>query len=141
MNRPPRAVKSRPAPLSIRLSDDERRRLEALAAGRPVSAYVKSVLFGAGVSPRRAFRQASDPKSLAALLARLGQSGLADSLKVLARQAEAGTLYADATLHARLLAACDDVRAMRAMLMQGLGKEVPPPVQSLSRLSGIGGWS
>lgn len=139
MSRRPRAVKPRPAPLSIRLRDDERRRLEALAAGRPVSTYVKSVLFGAAPSPRRAFRQAADPKSLAAVLARLGQSGLADSLKILARQAEAGTLYSDADLHARLLAACDDVRAMRALLMQGLGKEVPP-VTTRTDFGSLGAW-
>lgn len=114
----------RPAPLSIRLSDDERRRLEALAAGRPVSSYVKSVLFGTNLSLRRAFRHAADTQLLATLLARLGQSGLADSLRRIARQAEAGTLYCDAALHDQLRAACADVQAMRALLMQGLGKDV-----------------
>lgn len=139
MSRRPRAMKPRPAPLSIRLSDDEREALEALAAGRPVSSYVKSVLFGMAPSPRRAFRQAADPKSLAAVLARLGRSGLAESLKVLAAQAEAGTLYADAGLRARLREACEDVRAMRALLMQGLGKEVPP-VATRANFSDVGGW-
>lgn len=141
MSSRPRAVKPRPAPLSIRLNDDERRRLEALAAGRPVSTYIKSILFGAAPSPRRAFRQAADPKSLAALLARFGQSGLAENLTVLARQAEAGTLYCDASLHAQLRAACAEVRAMRVMLMQGLGKEVPP-ADTFAQLGGMGGgWS
>ena len=125
---------NRPAPLSIRLSDSERAALAAHAGSLPVSTYIKRVVFGrAATPPRRTARDIThDTELLGRCLAALGKSQLADSLARLARMAETGSLYCDPETLANLRRACDDVRTMRGLLMQGLGKELKslPPETS-----------
>jgi hypothetical protein len=107
------------------LSDVERAALMARAGNLPVSTYIKRSLFGgSGVPPRRTARVVTvDRELLGRCLAALGKSQIGDSLTRLARLAEAGSLYCDPRTLARLRRACDDVRAMRTLLMQALGKE------------------
>lgn len=130
----PRRGKRRDAPLSIRLSGAERSFLTAWAGQQPLSTYVKSVLFGS--EGRAVYRPDIDRQAVAQVLAMLGKSGLADSLARLARQAEAGTLYCDASLHAQLCNACSDVAALRALLMRALGKDTAPPAGDAFRRAG-----
>lgn len=118
---------TRPSPVSIRLSDAERSALVARAGQRPVSTYIKAILFGGGVPPRREARSVTpDREALGRVLAALGKSNLGDSLARLARQAETGALYCDPETLAGLRRAADDIRVMRVMLMQALGKEADP---------------
>ncbi|WP_067223100.1 hypothetical protein [Stappia indica] len=117
----------RRAPVSIRFSESERAALVARAGSRPVSTYIKGILFGGGVPPRREARSiAPDRELLGRVLAALGQSQLGDSLSRLARLAETGVLYCDPETLAGLRRASDDLRAVRVMLMQALGKEPDP---------------
>jgi hypothetical protein len=58
---------------------------------------------------------------LAEVLACLGSARLANNLNQLAKAANTGALYCDAETKAELIRACDDVRAMRLLLMEALG--------------------
>lgn len=128
----------RAPPFSLRLSFDERSRLERMAAGQPVAAYIKSVLF-AGDAPtqrKRSRTPVKNDKALAEVLACLGASRIANNLNQLAKHANSGSLYFDRETKAQINAACGDVRAMRQLLMQALGMrlgEEPPARQSTSQ--------
>ncbi len=111
--------KSRPAPFSIRLSEEEKAQLSREAAVRRVrlGTYIRSRLFDKG----QLQRSPVDYALLGQLLAALGNSELASSLCLLAVAAEQGALPVDETLENDLKTACEDVREMRATLVSALG--------------------
>ncbi|MCB1479910.1 MAG: hypothetical protein KDJ62_13780 [Rhodobiaceae bacterium] len=116
-------TKKRPSPLSIRLSDEERRALETRAGRMALSAYVKAVLFsGEADKPRRSPQPQIDQKLLAGVLGVLGRTNLAASLSTLAREARSGNLIIEDQIADRLNAACDDIRQVRVLVMRALGK-------------------
>lgn len=113
----------RPAPFSIRLSPAERAVLRAQAGQVPLGTYLRGLVLGRSAGKRSARRSPSEGRSeVAQLLAQLGSSHIAESLSALASQAASGALLADAETAVRLRQACDEVSAMRAMLMQALGR-------------------
>lgn len=114
--------KNRPAPLSIRLSDDERAQLQDWAGRTPLSSYVKACLFE-GKKPRRAKAgdTAKDFEALARLLAALGKTDAFRNLDQLVQMAEAGTLELSDEHVQTILAACLCVTDMRNELMRALG--------------------
>ena len=111
-----------PPVLSLRLSQEERLRLEQEAGRMSLSAYARSRLFegestASSKSPRRVL---ADEKLLAQNLGRLGQSGIAASLEVLADAARLGALPVTPETESALHTACADIAAMKAMLMRAL---------------------
>lgn len=117
--------KKRKPPFSLRLSKDERLRLEAEAAGAPLGAYIKAKLIG-GSSPilvkrRQTGYPVEDRKSLAQALALLGQSRIANNLNQLAHAANIGALPMTPETEAELVAALRDVRRMRHLLLAAVG--------------------
>lgn len=116
-------TKKRPSPLSIRLSDEERRALETRAGRMALSAYVKAVLFGEGTDkPRRSPQPQMDQKLLAGVLGVIGRTNLAASLSTLAHEARSGNLIVEDQIADRLNAACDDIHQVRVLVMRALGK-------------------
>jgi hypothetical protein len=115
----------REAPFSIRLTRAERARLESQASGLAIAAYVKGVLFSETAPQRFARGKApvKDHTALAAVLARLGQTRIANNLNQLARAAHAGVLPVDDDTRAQLSEAYREVREIRALLLRGLGVE------------------
>lgn len=114
---------SRPAPFSMRLSDTERKQLEAQAGSIPLASYIKSVVL-ADAAPK--YRKRSKPpvaeqQLLAEILARLGASRTASNLNQIAKSMNQGTLVIDVELEADLKKACAEVAWMRATLMAALG--------------------
>ena len=116
----------RPPPFSLRLSFEERAKLEARAGALPLASYIKSVVLDGDAPAYRQRRKPAeaDQKLLAEVLACLGSTRLANNLNQLAKAANSGALYCDAATTAELTRACDDVRAMRLLLMQALGLKV-----------------
>lgn len=113
----------RPAPFSIRLSTAEKAVLQAQAGQVPLGTYVRGLILGQSAGKRSARRAPSHERSeVAQVLAQLGQSRIAESLSALASQAAMGGLLADTETAARLRQTCDEVSAMRGMLMQALGR-------------------
>ncbi|WP_152613054.1 hypothetical protein [Tateyamaria sp. ANG-S1] len=74
--KPKRSVRRSVSPLVIRLTEEERARLEELAAGMTLSAYVRACVFGqeAKRRKRRPKDAVADKKAAAEALAPLGQS-------------------------------------------------------------------
>lgn len=120
--KPANAPAKRPAPFSIRLSDEDRARLENEAGGAPLGAYIKAKVLGESpLRLRRSGVSVQDREALAKVLALLGGSRLSSNLNQLAYAANIGSLPVTPETEAELLAAIGDVRFMRALLLQALG--------------------
>jgi hypothetical protein len=127
----------REAPFSLRLTREERLALERAAGCTPLAAYIKSLLFaGASVRSSRSRAPVKDHRALAEVLACLGATRIASNLNQLAKAANSGSFYFDQETKAQLGSACEDVRAMRQLLMRALGMklgEEPPAQESTSQ--------
>lgn len=115
-----------PAPLSLRLTQEERETLEQAAKGQTLSAYVRQRLFGTDVKLEgRVGEIRLSPmerqKLLAQILAELGSSRIGKSLAELAEAAQVGILPLSPDVLSEIRAACAHVRDLRAMLLRGLG--------------------
>ena len=109
-------------PFSIRLTQEERERLELEAKGKPLSVYIRERLLGDGMSPRKLRRKsAPDQALLAKVLGMLGQSRLANNLNQIAKAAHIGVIVLTPALIDDLEQACRDIRMMRDALLTALG--------------------
>ncbi len=108
-------------PISIRLTPEERGRLESWAGRRSLSDYVRARLFDKEIRARRVHIPKNDARELAQALAKLGQSELAGSLRELRDAARTGALPVTPETEKALLAACDAVYQLRCELMRALG--------------------
>ncbi len=121
--------KKRTPPFSLRLTFEQRARLEQDAAGSSLSAYIHERLFGVDAPPARRKRGKSpvkDQQAIAELLAKLGQSRLSSNLNQLARLANMGALPVTPETETAIIEAAEDVAAMRKLLIEALGLEVTP---------------
>ncbi|MCI4646174.1 MAG: MobC family plasmid mobilization relaxosome protein [Hyphomonadaceae bacterium] len=119
----PQKTTSRAAPFSLRLSAEERRRLEARADGLPLGAFIKGRLFdekarGAARKPTKAIK---NPEALARALSLLGQSRIASNLNQLAKAANLGTLPLTPDVIDDVEEACRMVAEIRRLLIEALG--------------------
>ncbi|WP_237072522.1 hypothetical protein [Pseudaestuariivita rosea] len=122
-NAPTSKRKKRPAPFSLRLTENERAVLERKAGALPLAAYVKSVVLDEKAPRYRKRRRApeADQQLLAHILARLGASDTHRNLQQIAQAVQDGTLLLDDDTHASLTVAIAEVAWMRVTLMQALG--------------------
>lgn len=114
---------TKPTPFSLRLSFDERARLEQDASGMALGAYIRDRLFGDDAAPRqtRGHFPVRDYAALGRVLAALGQSRLSNNLNQLAKAVNTGSLPVTPETEADLRQACKDVQAMRRDLLIALG--------------------
>ena len=113
-------------PFSLRLTFEERARLEQLAGDEPLGAYIKRKVFdGKGAGTKRALSRTRKPikdeQKLAHVLAMLGQSRLANNLNQLAKAAHIGTLPVLPDTEREIRKACADIALMRRELLRALG--------------------
>ncbi|WP_112322023.1 plasmid mobilization relaxosome protein MobC [Oceanibium sediminis] len=120
---PARLSSQKPKPFSLRLSFDERARLEQDASGMALGAYIRDRLFGDDAAPRqtRGHFPVKDYAALGRVLAALGQSRLSNNLNQLAKAVNTGSLPVTPETEADLRQACKDVQAMRSDLLIALG--------------------
>lgn len=113
-----------PPPFSMRLTPEERARLDMLRGNKPLSAYIREQLFGDDAAPRKRGGNSpvQDAEALGRVLGTLGQSRLSSNLNQLAKAVNSGSLPVTPETEADLAAACRDVSAMRADLLRALGK-------------------
>lgn len=111
----------------MRLSPEERKRLEREAGETPLATYIKFRLFN-NLPPLSTFaatrpggRPATDTQLIAKLLAALGDSRLASNLNQLAKSANMGTIDLGPEVETELLEACAAVKSMRRDLITALG--------------------
>lgn len=113
----------RKAPLSLRLSDDERRRLQNAAQGVSLGAYIKAKLFDQPLDtiPSRNRAPIKDHTSLSKVLAWFGASRLPQNLNQLAKAANTGSLPILPETETALKRACDEVRDICRLIRAALG--------------------
>ena len=118
---------AKPKPFSLRLSREERTRLDAMAGDRPLGLFIREKLLG-DLAEKRAYRSrrpSADKHALARALSLLGESRLASNLNQIAKAVHLGTLPVGPDLEAELKAACADIQMMRDALIAALGPEPP----------------
>ncbi|WP_022694747.1 hypothetical protein [Ponticaulis koreensis] len=116
-NTQPKPRRKRLPPLSIRVTEDEKKRLEKLAGDQSINAYVRSKILG-----DKSKRNAPYRETLARLLARMGETEIGPSLRTLARSAEIGALIVDAETKAQLNTALVALITMRQELIKALSR-------------------
>lgn len=116
------------SPLTLRLTPEERVRLEELAAGMTLSAYVRACVFAEDVKLRKTRPKdiVEDKKAAAEALALLGQSRIASNLNQLAYHANIGALIVGEAEKTQIAEANVHLAAIRTLLMQALGKKMRP---------------
>lgn len=124
----PKTTRTAMSPLTLRLTPEERARLEELAAGMTLSAYVRACVFAEDAKLRKTRPKdiIEDKKAAAEALALLGQSRIANNLNQLAYHANIGALITGEVEKAQIAEANDHLAAIRALLMQALGKKKRP---------------
>ncbi|MEL6708616.1 MAG: hypothetical protein AAFP79_10055 [Pseudomonadota bacterium] len=115
-------------PFSIRLTFEERARLERAAGNKPLGEYIRLKLLGEDAKARKAVRRPkNDQKTLAQILAALGSSSLGPSLRELAHAAKLGALAESPETVSEINAACADISAIRSQLISALGLKPDGP--------------
>lgn len=114
---------TKPSPFCLRLSTEERTRLEREAAGLSLGEYVRQRIFDESLPKRRTRGKfpVKDHQALSQIIGQLGRLRLSQNLNQIAIAANTGTLDLSPETLAVLLEACADVREMRSLLMRALG--------------------
>ena len=119
-----RGKRSSVPPVTLRLTAEERARLEELATGMTLSAYIRACVFSKEERrrKRRPKDAVADKKAMAEALALLGQSRIANNLNQLAKAVNIGSLPVVEETERDIRRACADVAAMREELLRALGQ-------------------
>lgn len=118
------ATRKRPAPLSIRLSACERKRLEKLAGDQPLSRFIKERIFA---DSRLSDAEIMDRyEMLARILSALGESDVFSNLDVISQNIKNGNLVLNDELEEQIATTCLLVLEMRNDLIRALGLKPPP---------------
>jgi len=109
-------------PFSLRLTFEERKQLNHDAGNMPLGAYIREQLLETTAPRKRCFRQpVQNEKLLAQLLTELGQSRLSNNLNQLAKASHKNALPLTPKARQELEQAAQDIRDMKAYLVQALG--------------------
>lgn len=120
------ARKKYPSPFSLRLTEDERRMLEVAAAGQPLAAYIRWLIFKdtTPVLPKKRTREIAanpDRQELAKILGTLGKSKISQNINQLAKAANSGSLPVNLEVIEELNNACAAVKWIRETLIKAIG--------------------
>jgi hypothetical protein len=115
-----------PPPFSMRFTKEERKSLELAAAGRPLAAYIRWLIFKEDMPemPKKRTRgetASQDHKQLAQLLGALGQSRIASNINQLAKAANSGSLPVSKEIINALNESVAAIHWMRETLIKGMG--------------------
>lgn len=115
--------------ITCRVTEEEYERLERDAAGTSISDHMRACFFGDSAPVRRTRGKfpVKDHKLIAQLLAKLGDSRIANNLNQLARLANTGSLPVTPETEETLRLVCRYVADVRRLLLQALGLSVGPP--------------
>lgn len=105
--------------VTIRITEDEFDQLVADSEGMSQSAYIRQCLFGNKASKRVV--PEADRLLLAQILAKLGESRIANNLNQIAYHANCGSLVLDDVTIEEINEACFQVAWMRTQLIEALG--------------------
>lgn len=117
----PRAQKKATTPISLRLTDEERADLVARAGTRTLSSYIRERLFEDDARGRKVQLPSYDKQMLGRILATLGQSGVANSLRELSEAARIGALPVSPETEQSIASVCAAIDSMCCSLIRALG--------------------
>lgn len=111
--------------VTLRMTPEERAKLEELAAGMTLSSYIRACVFAEETKrrKRRPLSAIEDKKAAAEALALLGQSRIASNLNQLAYHANIGALIVGDAEKSHIAEANEHLAAIRSLLMQALGRK------------------
>jgi hypothetical protein len=109
----------RPAPFSIRLTGEERTRLESEAQGTPLGTYIKSKALGEPATRRAGVIE--DRQALGQALALLGKTHYANNLNQLAHLANMGSLPLTPGVIEELEGTLRLIGEVRSLIVKALG--------------------
>jgi hypothetical protein len=114
-----------PTPFSIRLTDEERAKLDALAGDMPMADYVRTRLFDTP-SPRHHKMRRFDVNQslLKKLLRELGRQHISSRLHLIMNSIDDGDLEVDDKLELELHYLCSELRHLRRNIRKALGDEL-----------------
>lgn len=114
--------RTRPAPLSLRLTPEDRQRLERDAAGMSLGSYIRWRLFDPDKPPPRQRGKApiKHHRALSEVVAKFGRSHIASNLNQLAKAANSGSLVVTPDVEADLREAIEHVADIRRLLIAAL---------------------
>jgi len=109
--------------VTLRLTDDELKKLKHAASGVSISAYIRKQLFGNEASLRKVRSRVpvKDQQALAQVLGLLGESRMANNLNQIAYEANCGSLLMDQATEDEIKMACASIAWMRVKLIEALG--------------------
>lgn len=126
--KPAREKKQKTVPLSIRVTSEEKARLEAMAGAQALSAYVRQRLLGEDAAAARPKRYRKKPQApgidhveVARLLGMFGRSELATSILALNLAIESGEWTPSPEIEDRIARACAQIHEIRLVLIHALG--------------------
>lgn len=109
-------------PFSIRLTLEERGKLDADAGPMSIGEYVRNQLFASPTPRKKTFRRpVEDEQALSQVLAALGRSRLSSNLNQIAKAVHSGSLVVTPETEQAILKACSSVQLMSAELVKALG--------------------
>ncbi len=113
-----------PPPFSLRLTYEERARLDAERGDKSLAAYIRERLFGDDAAPRkkRGNSPVQDKEALGRVAGALGQSRLSQNMNQLARAVNTGSLPVTPETEAEIKEACREISELRTALLVALGK-------------------
>lgn len=120
---------SRPRFVSVRVTEDEKARLQRDAAGLSLSDHIRERLLGDDVRPRRTRSRfpVKDHEALARVLSKLGRSALHNTLHRLLLAVEEQRIPLERPIEDDLRQAFADINAMRNDLVTALGLKTGRP--------------
>ena len=112
-------------PVSFRVTNEERTTLKKAAGDQTIGAYVRDLALEAASGGKRIKRQKqSQTRQLAQILAALGSSDMASSMREISVAARIGALSESPDVVLDIQAACLTVQKMRHELISALGLKV-----------------
>jgi uncharacterized protein (DUF1778 family) len=110
--------------LTVRLTPEQRKKLDQLAAGCTLSDYIRACIFSdqAPIVKTRGRFPVKDEQAVSRLLAMLGQSRIAQNINQLAKAVHSGSLPVNQDVQKQIMEACEAISWMRQQLLQALGK-------------------
>jgi hypothetical protein len=109
-------------PFSLRLTVEERKRLDELAGNQPLGSYIRDRILGEQTEKRRKVKKPTpDTALLALVLGEFGRSRLASNINQLAKAANIGTLDVTRETEREIVQACAEIQAIRVLLITALG--------------------
>ncbi len=114
-----------PPPYSLRLTFEERQRLDHDAGNMPISAYIRERLFDKPSPRRRYNRPSKDQELFRELLKELADTKISNNLNQLAKASNEGRLKLEPNTQEKLDEACDAMREIRQEILRKAGLKTP----------------